>query len=181
MKCGRDVRRTRPGAQRETAALRAGARALRVRDVGPLPFAGVVVDPSVLNPFSPGGLGLTRLDLRRTSVRPPPVVSRLAVDISDPHRLSITYREHIDDAETPLVHAFFADKHPAFWIAALAEQQHLLLTVSDCASLVGSPTAAGVAHAFDGAWAAIIACGADCVSRVSAPLSATCARHAPAT
>lgn len=174
--CG--ARTTWPGrAVGPRAPVPTGAQNFWVREFGLLPSAGLVVDPSVLSPFSLAGLGLTRLDRWRTPARPLPVVSRLAVDITNPHALSITYREHSDDAETPLAQEFFADEHPAGWVSALAEQDHILLTVSYCAALVASDTPAAVVRSLDGAWAGIIACGANCVDRSGTSPSAICARH----
>ncbi|MBA4026428.1 MAG: hypothetical protein C0482_29145 [Gordonia sp.] len=104
------------------------------------------------------------------------MVSRLAIDITDLNALSLTYREHTDDVETPLAHAWFADEHPAAWITALTSQQHILLTVPDHGPPFGSVTPATATHALDGAWAGIIACSAECVRRSSATPVA-CTRH----
>lgn len=174
----RDTRRAwRTGAVPARPHADNGTQALWIGEFGLQPSAGVIVSPSVLKPFSLAGLGLTRLTRRRTPAQPLPVVSRLAIDITDPYALSITYLEHTDDAETPLAHVQFADEHPAAWIAALTRQQHILLTVSDRGPLLSSSAAATAAHAFGGTWAGIIACNADCVRRSSASPSAACARH----
>ncbi|WP_207843629.1 hypothetical protein [Williamsia soli] len=174
----RDAFRAWPaGAGPERSPIHTGAQGLWIREFGLRPSAGVNVDPSVLRPFSLAGLGLTRLGRRRTPTRPLPVASRLAIDITDPHALSITYLEHTDDAETPLAHAQFADEHPVAWIAAVTRQQHILLTVSDHGPALDSPGPVTAIHALGGAWAGIIACNADCVRRSSGSAAADCARH----
>ena len=88
-------------------------------------------DPSVLEPFSLPGLGLIGPRRGRTSTEPPPTLSRLAVHILDPHTVSITYREHIDDAETPVAQHRLPNPPPTVWIAALDRQHHVRLTVTD--------------------------------------------------
>lgn len=165
------------GAVSARPAIRTGAQDLWVRQLGLRPSAGVNLDPAVLRPFSLAALGLTRLDRRHTQALPLPVVSRLAIDMTGPHALAITYLEHPDDAETPLVHTQFADEHPADWITALTRQQHLLLTVSAYGPPLNSATAATAARALGDAWAGIIACSPDCAHRSDVSRPPVCVRH----
>lgn len=148
-----------------------------IRDLELLPVAGLIVDPSALSPFHLPGLGLTRPRRDRTVAAPSPLLSRLALDISDPYALSLNYREHIDDVETPLAQVIFDEEHPAVWTAALARQRYVLLTVIDRAPLLPTATPQARTRALTSAWRGIIACGTDCVTQPRPPRSASCSRH----
>lgn len=153
------------------------ASTLWIRDCERLPAAGVIVSPSVLSPFSLNGLGLVRVNAWGARATPP-VLSRLAIDLTDPYAVSITYRERTDDAEAPLARGVFAAEHSRDWIEALAGQQHVLLSVSDDYAFEHAARAsAGATRAPHGGWVGLIACGEDCVGRSQKPLWIPCSRH----
>lgn len=135
------------------------------------------MDHSVLAPFSLTGLGLVRAKQRRERNTPLPTLFGVALDLTDPHAVTITYRVHVDDVDLPLAHGVFTDQHPPGWIAALASQDHVLLTVADCAALATASTPEAISHALDNSWTALISCTEDCVGRSTPTHPLPCHRH----
>ncbi|MEU3475836.1 hypothetical protein [Rhodococcus sp. NPDC006774] len=153
-----------------------GAGGVWIRDVGVLPSPGLIVDFSAITPFSLAGLGLARVR-RRGRKAPVPVLSHLALDLSNRRAVSIMYQVHPGDVETPLARGMFPDEHPATWTTALTDTHHVLLTVAHCAPLLDARTPQAAIGALDDAWTGLIGCDEECVTRSKLFPAIACTRH----
>jgi hypothetical protein len=129
---------------------------LWIRELGLLPSAGLIIDHSVAAHLDLAGLGLVQLGERADPNEPLPQLGHLAADISDPYAISINCDAHETDIGRPIMQAGFIDPHPDAWLSQLVAQQHVLLTVSDCAQVLAARTPSAAAAAFTDTWMGII-------------------------
>lgn len=156
---------------------RAGVDCVWIREFGLLPSPGLVIDYSVVKPFSLAGLGMLHVRRWRDLSSPLPTLSHLALDLTDPRVATINYLVHADDVELPLARALFTDDHPAAWSTALAGCHHALLTVGHCAQILAARTPSAALRALDDSWTGIIKCDNDCVGQADNSPLVACDRH----